>query len=77
MDNSAAMLRHAGHLAAEAGAAVELVQGTLGSVSETLQLGTHPVSEKIFCQQVENLNLRLFRFASRDSLPLNSCVCLQ
>ena len=53
MDNSAAMLRHARHLAAEAGAAVELVQGTLGSVSKTLQLGTHPVLKKTSCQHIE------------------------
>ncbi|CAK0782248.1 hypothetical protein CVIRNUC_005604 [Coccomyxa viridis] len=39
VDNSAAMLGHARHLAAEAGVAAELVQGTLGSVSKTLQLG--------------------------------------
>ena len=58
MDNSAAMLRHARHLAAEAGAAVELVQGTLGSVSKTLQLGTHPVLKKTICQHVEIIQIR-------------------
>ena len=53
VDNSAAMLGHARHLAAEAGVAAELVQGTLGSVSKTLQLGMHLVLKKLYDDQFE------------------------
>ena len=59
VDNSAAMLHHARHLAAEAGTAVELVQGTLGSVSKTLQLGTHPDSNSIIRQQINIVSILL------------------
>ena len=41
VDSSAAMLQYAKRLAAEASAGVELVRGSLGSLSKTLQMGMH------------------------------------
>ena len=52
VDNSAAMLHYAKQLAAEAGAGVELVQGSLGSVSETLQLGVQSFFREVILQQL-------------------------
>ena len=56
VDNSAAMLHHAKRLAAEAGMGVELVQGTLGSVSKCLQLGM----QLILKTNVEATGVNLF-----------------
>jgi hypothetical protein len=44
VDNRAVMLRYARKLAAEAGVDIELLQGSFGSLSESLQLGEHRLS---------------------------------
>lgn len=43
VDNNTAMLRYAKQLAAEAGAEVELLQGSFGSLADSLHLGRLPV----------------------------------
>ena len=47
MDNRAVMLRYARQLAAAAGADIELLEGSFGSLSESLQLGEHRQSYKL------------------------------